>query len=275
MKKRNILITTLIISSTLLFTGCSNEKKVDEQVNSQTSEIITESIVEEESIKEDIVEEETIIEEETTIIEEDLNKPAEEGMGPNDLPTPEIDEVQIIRPLTTTINISNLEDCTLNVGITKDSFIERDGEKYMNFMIYDYDLYDLVDISTLEVGSIIELRGNEVEVKELERLDTGLIFINGGLEMGGYDLFTNENGVYFESLENDYKVFKEVGVVELKVSPNFVFTDNMDLDNMGKTYTLEDLTKEDSTIDFFFNEFNTTLVIENNEIIELVRNYIP
>ena len=116
--------------------------------------------------------------------------------------------------------------------------LERDGEKYMNFMIYDYDLYDLVDISTLEVGSIIELRGNEVEVKELERLDTGLIFINGGLEMGGYDLFTNENGVYFESLENDYKVFKEVGVVELKVSPNFVFTDNMDLDNMGKTYNL-------------------------------------
>ena len=93
--------------------------------------------------------------------------------------------------------------------------------------------------------------------------------------MGGYDLFTNENGVYFETLENDYKVFKEIGVVELKVSPNFVFTDNMDLDNMGKTYTLEDLTKEESEIDFFFNEFNTILVIENNEVIELIRNYIP
>ena len=182
MKKRNILITTLILSSTLLFTGCSNNnKKVDEQVNSQTSEIVSESIVEEESIEEDtIIEESTIIEEESTIVEDDLNKPAEEGLGPNDLPTPEISEVQIIRPLTTTINVANLEDCTLHVGINEDSFIERDGEKYMNFMIYDYDLYDLVDISTLEVGSIIELRGEEIEVKEIERLDTGLIYINGG-----------------------------------------------------------------------------------------------
>ena len=134
---------------------------------------------------------------------------------------------------------------------------------------HPYDKLQIIRTKILCEGNFSE----EIEVEQLEKLDTGLIFINGGLEMGVYDLYTNENGVYFETLMNDYKVFRDLGEVEFKISPNFVFIDNMDLDNIGKTYSLEDLFKENSEIDFFFNEFNMT-EFTKEDFVGSLQNYV-
>ena len=52
--------------------------------------------------------------------------------------------------------------------------------------------------SALEEGDIIVIRNQEIEVATLERTEHGLVIINGGEENGGYDLYTDDSGVYYE-----------------------------------------------------------------------------
>lgn len=67
----------------------------------------------------------------------------------------------------------------------------------MKVKIYDYELFDLVDISLLEVGSIIVINKELVEVVSLERNELGTVIINGGLDAGGYELVTDGYGVFY------------------------------------------------------------------------------
>ena len=264
MRSKKILMATLLLVPTLMFVGCANKGEV-KQPTTSSSEIVTE--VEKNEEKSEVNEN----------VNEEIKEEVNEEVSSSETNVSETKNV--IKPLESFGDLKNLRDFTANVLVTKESFIEEfdKDEKYyyLNFKVFDYDKYDLVDISTLEVGSIIELRGQEVEVESLERTEGGLLLINGGLENEGYDLFTDETGVFFESLENDYKFFREVGDETLELSLDFVLIDNADLDNMGKTYTIKDLMKEDCEFDFFLNEHNTTILVVNNRVVEMVRHYIP
>jgi len=183
---------------------------------------------------------------------------------------------KVIAPLPCTIDMNALDNCTLAVSLNKeDIYAGEDGKARMKVTVYDYDLYDIVDISMMEVGSTMILRGEEVEITDLETNEFGLIFVNGGLDQGGFDLFTNENGVYFESGYSDKKSYYELGSAELPVAEDFVYIDASDLDNGEKEYTLEEVLSEDSGIEYHLVPDNTTIVIENGEVIEMKRVYIP
>ena len=46
--------------------------------------------------------------------------------------------------------------------------------------VYSYELYDMVDIASLKENDVIVRRNEEITVTEFERLDSGLVRINGG-----------------------------------------------------------------------------------------------
>ena len=137
------------------------------------------------------------------------------------------------------------------------------------------DLYDMVDISLLEEGDTIVIRNQEVQVTSLERNDLGLVSINGGEENGGYDLFTNENGVYYETLFNDAKAYYPLGEATIRVSVDFKFYDNSDLEAGEKVYYPGDFLIKDAGIQYDFRADNTTIVIEDGQIIAMNRSFTP
>lgn len=55
-------------------------------------------------------------------------------------------------------------------------------------------MFDLVDISLLNVGSIIAINKEQIEISSIEINELGTVIINGGLDVGGYELITNEDG---------------------------------------------------------------------------------
>lgn len=55
-------------------------------------------------------------------------------------------------------------------------------------------MFDLVDISLLNVGSIIAINKEQTEISSIEINELGTVIINGGLDVGGYELITNEDG---------------------------------------------------------------------------------
>ena len=149
--------------------------------------------------------------------------------------------------------MNNLTDCTVAVSFDKgDAYVDENGVMQLKVKVYTYDLYDMVDISMLTPGDTIILRGEEVLITDLVRTEYGSVQINGGLDVGGYELITNENTAYFEIGYSDVKTYFELGETTIKVSGDFIFTDKMDLDKGEVTYYPEDFLTEEAGIFYCF-----------------------
>lgn len=192
---------------------------------------------------------------------------------PTNIPAP---TAKTISPLPVTIDMNNLTDCTVAVSFEKgDAYVDDNGVMQLKVKIYTYDLYDMVDIAMLTPGDTIILRGKEVLITDLVRTAYGSVQINGGLDVGGYELITDENTVYFETGYSDMKSYYELGEATLRVSADFIFTDKSDLDKGEVTYYAGDFLTDDAGIFYHFIPNNTTIIIQNGQIIEMERIYTP
>lgn len=188
--------------------------------------------------------------------------------------TVETEEGLAILPLPDT-TMDNLTDAILSVSLEEgNAYVDDSGAMQMDVTIYTYDKYDMVDIATLNVGDILMGHAGEVDVTSKEQNEAGTIYINGGLENGGFDLVTDEDGVFYEMGYSDHKSWYEVGKATIRVSADFVFTDSSDLD-LGEVvyYPGSFLVGEVSNYDF--TPYNTTIRVENGQIVEMNRVYIP
>lgn len=237
-----------VITLALSLAGCGDVKPeqevTEEQVIEQTQENIT---VQEES-------DSVVLEEESAI--------PQEG--------------KTISPLPVTIDMNQLDNCTVAVSFEEgDAYVDDTGIMRLDATVYTYDLYDMVDISLLEEGDIIVIRNQEVEVTTLERTEHGLVIINGGEENGGYDLYTDDSGVYYEMGFSDVKAYYPLGETTIRVSVDFKFYDNSDLEAGEKMFYPGDFLIDDAGIRYDFTANNTTIVIEDGQIIQMNRIYTP
>lgn len=190
----------------------------------------------------------------------------------------EVIETAIVYPLPTTFDLNNIKDCTLAVSIENgDIYVtEADTRNYtMKVRVYDYELFDLVDISLLEVGNVILINKEQVEISSIERNELGTVIINGGLDVGGYELVTNENGVFYSIGYSDIKIYHEIGEIELEISPEFIYIDASDPDSGEKKYTVADLTADDAFFEYKGNPHNTSIVVENGLVTSMTKSYTP
>ena len=182
----------------------------------------------------------------------------------------------IISPLPETLDIKALDNCTVAVSLEKGgAYVNDSGKMVMDVTVYSYELYDMVDIASLKENDVILRKKEEVKVTEIERLETGLVRINGGEENGGFDLVSNDSTVYYESGMNDIKAYYELGSVTLPVSDEFEYVDESDLDADAKKYFAGDFLKDDAGIEYNFSPNNTSIVIENGTIIKMNKTYMP
>ena len=184
--------------------------------------------------------------------------------------------VNVISPLPETLDINALDNCTVSVSLKKGgAYVDDSGKMIMDVIVYSYELYDMVDIASLRENDVIIRKNEEVIVTELERLDSGLVRINGGEENGGFDLFSNDSTVYYESGMNDIKAYYELGNITLPVSDEFKYIDESDLDAEAKIYYPGDFLTDDADIEYNFSPNNTSIVIENGAIIKMNKVYMP
>lgn len=182
----------------------------------------------------------------------------------------------VVNPLPATLDMAGLNNCTVPVSIDKGSIYPDDsGTMRIRFTVYNYDLYDMVDIAALKVGDSINILGENVELSSIERDDEGNVVINGGLDVGGHELRTDGSGVFYEVGYNDAKSYYAIGEADFGVSPDFVFTDGFDFDNPPVSYYADDLLTENNGIFHHFVPHNTKIVIENGEITAMERVYMP
>ncbi len=185
-------------------------------------------------------------------------------------------EAATISPLPSTISLEELVDCTLAVSFEKDDILlTEDGTLQLRAMVYDYELFDLVDVSKLKKNDIILLHKEEITVTSIEKAESGNIILNGGLDVGGFELRTDESGVFYETGYSDMKTYYEIGEITLPFAENFKLTDTSDLDKNPAEYSVDELLKEESEHFFGFAPHNTSIVIENGKIVSMSRVYTP
>lgn len=225
--------------------------------------------------------EETVNDQPDTVLEETANDDLEkqEESDKQELPeTGKEDQEKVVYPLPTTIDLNDLKDCTLAVSVENGAISsdETDAEKWkMNVTVYDQELYDLIDISALAVGNNIEIGGDLVQVASIETNELGTVIINGGLDVGGYELVTNEDGVYYSIGYSDVKNYDVIGDVELSLSSAFVYKDESDLDAGVKEYTISELMENTEAVEYGGTPHNTTIVIEDGMVTSMTKVYMP
>lgn len=171
--------------------------------------------------------------------------------------------------------MENVSDAILSVSLEEgDVYVDDAGKMQMDLKIYSYDKYDMVDISMLKAGDILVTASGEVEVLALERRGDGSVAVNGGLLEDGFDLVTDDDGIFYERGYNDAKNWHEVGEATIRVSVDFVCYDNSDLDAGEAVYYPGDFLNGDIAI-YDFNPSNTTIRTENGQIVEMYRVYTP
>ena len=182
-------------------------------------------------------------------------------------------EAKRIEPMPESLDPQALTDATVAASFGADDISETDGKTELTLTVYDYDVYDMVDIAQLAVGDTIVVDGKDVVVISREDKD-GFVTINGGLEQGGVDLTSDDSGDYYAVGMDDAKSYHELGKITVPVAEGFVLTDNSDPDHPDKTYAAEDLSNlaEDAP---GFVAGNTLATIEHGELTVLARSFMP
>ena len=193
---------------------------------------------------------------------------------PAETAAPEATEAPCVEPLKSWIDLSSLGDCTLSVSLGEGAVREEGGAPVLEMTVYDYECFDMVDVSTLEAGHVIVVHGEELTVVSVERTDSGAVIINGGYEDGGLDLVSDGDGVYYAVGADDAKDWYEVGKITLPVSGDFVFTDNSELASPGRTMTLGELAAAD-IVQLHLVPGNTSATLSGGEVAELDKEYMP
>lgn len=181
----------------------------------------------------------------------------------------------VINPLPDT-TMDARDDSIVHVSFVQDDiYRDEQGKVVLRVQIYAYDQFDMVDISALKAGDTIYLSGEAVTVNALERNEHGTVLINGGLDEGGFDLATDDGGIYYAQGYSDMKFWNPVGEAEYLVSDDFVFTDSANLELGELSYSVQDLLDGMPDPVFGYQPQNTTVRTENGMVVEMSRVYTP
>jgi hypothetical protein len=181
---------------------------------------------------------------------------------------------QKISPLPD-ITMENLSDAILSISLDEgDAYVDDNGRMQMDLKIYTYDKYDMVDIANLKVGDTVVRHFGEVKVVSKEQNEAGTIFINGGLENGGLDLVTDDCGIFYETGFNDVKNWYEIGEATIRVSVDFKGIDRAN-PAQGEVLIYPGDFLIGAVTNYDFTPYNTTIRVENCQIVEMNRMLIP
>lgn len=180
-----------------------------------------------------------------------------------------------VRTLPTGIDLSHLTDATVSASFSTDDFNWMGGN--LKLTVHAEQLYDAVELHQLGVGDTLFYEGAPMVVKE-KKEDKGQITINGGMDNGGVDLWSNDGGTYRAVTFDDHSVYVELGEVTLPLSEDLTIIDcgeepldPSDTISKDQKFYLENL--KDYRKNFTY--LDTKVQIENGVITNITRTWIP
>ncbi len=186
-------------------------------------------------------------------------------------------EGKLITPNPYDVDINNIENGIYHAYIAESGISEADGKTIIDTEILTEDSYDIVDINQMAEGDVIYINGILLPVNSIEHTQSGLININGGVENNGSAVIAEDESNCFVYAGMDMeRSYTTHGMTKLAVSDDLKLTDNSD-PSEEKVYTGSEAVPAliELIRDYPLNCNNCTIMVENGEIIEINRLYIP
>ena len=184
-----------------------------------------------------------------------------------------------VAPQVVDVDPNALADGEYPVAFDRGDILSGATGIYMNAVhIFSMDIYDIVDVNTLTAGDTLVVSGEAIPVTSVERRD-GDVLVNGGLDgengvvLGPIDEDSNGYRVW---LESDLPTYTELCVTTLVLADNAVFNDswNIEADPVKADYDGIVSAIAESENDYF-NQYNTTIRLEDGKVVEINRVYVP
>ncbi len=141
--------------------------------------------------------------------------------------------------------------------------------------VYNYDLYDTVDIANLKVGDAIKVVDEDILIKSIDKGEYGELNINGGIDNEGITLQPGDGGTYYEILMNDMKHYYEIGKTILPVAQEFTLRDSSNHNIPEQTLLAGDLINGLDKVYADFQPTNTLVTVQDGFITEMSHIYTP
>lgn len=189
-----------------------------------------------------------------------------------------------IAPYAVSVDPENIEDAMFYTSIK--NINREDGVLSADFTLYSMDLYDAVDITTMEAGDTIYVDGEDIAVTSVEEANPvdfndeygarSVIWVNGGIENGGAEFIAYDGGTFRYFGFDDHATFTELGTVRLEVSDDVEFVDSSDPGDNDTFHTADDFENtEGNEADPGFSQFNSEIRVVDNVVVEINRWFIP
>ena len=191
-----------------------------------------------------------------------------------DMPIETSTEEICVEPIQSMYDVNDLSNSEFAASFTADDVKTQENQTSIHLTAYDYEQFTASEIENLKVGDTLVIDQKEMKVESVEPQSDSWIQINGGLEQDGCDLYKGEDGLYYE-MQLESKSYQPMTELDLPLTKNFVFMDSSDPDKQGQKYNTEeflDLLKDDV---YGFYPNNSTVTVENGEITQITRNFIP
>ena len=168
-----------------------------------------------------------------------------------------------------------LADGGYSVSFTADDLMKTDAGYELTVEVYEYDRYEMEAIDNLESGSKIQFCNKEITVDQVEK-ETGYIQINGGIENDGIELM-EEDGLYRTVTVDDYPVYYSVGKVTIPLSDDVTFEDQAGSEQESDLpiVELKDLPDAIENSDISFGCNNTVITVRQEQIVQIIRHWVP
>ena len=184
-----------------------------------------------------------------------------------------------VAPQTVEVDVNALPDGEYPVAFNRGDILSGATGIYMNAVhIFSMDIYDIVDVNTLTAGDTLVVSGEEIPVTSVERSDSEVL-VNGGLDgengvvLGPIDEDTNGYRVW---LESDMATFTELGVTTLVLADNAEFNDSWNIDAEPVKVSHDGIVSAIAESDNdYFNQYNTSIRVEDGKVVEIKRVYVP
>lgn len=191
-----------------------------------------------------------------------------------DMPIETSTEEICVEPIQSMYDVNDLSNSEFAASFNADDVKTQENQTSIHLTAYDYEQFNASEIENLKVGDTLVIDQKEMKVESVEPQSDSWIQINGGLEQDGCDLYKGEDGLYYE-MQLESKSYQPMTELDLPLTKNFVFMDSSDPDKQGQKYNTEeflDLLKDDV---YGFYPNNSTVTVENGEITQITRNFIP
>lgn len=180
-----------------------------------------------------------------------------------------------VAPLPIAFDAENPDNATLQVSFNSSSLSGTNvNDVKIQFIVYAYDTYDMVDIATLKKGDTIIVKNEVVTVASVEEESYGIV-INRSENDDGICFVPTDDGVYYVDTASALKDYYAVSQISLPVATSFVYTDYYKSAETPVVLTLEQFFTENPEIDFDFTPDNTSIVVENGKVVSLTRIQLP